>query len=95
MIHELDLGLNHVVRKWSAPLDRSAHYLIPVPGGADGPSGVLVGSQGWLSWYFIDNEPVKIPLPTRFDPADPLDESERKLPIIVSHAVHKMKKVLL
>jgi splicing factor 3B subunit 3 len=27
--YELDLGLNHVVRKWSGPVDRLANLLIP------------------------------------------------------------------
>jgi len=30
--YELDLGLNHVVRKWSDPVDNGANLLIPVPG---------------------------------------------------------------
>ena len=42
VFYELDLGLNHVVRKWSDPIDRSANRLIAVPGGKDGPGGVLV-----------------------------------------------------
>ena len=33
-LYELDLGLNHVVRKWSEPVDNGANLLIPVPGGA-------------------------------------------------------------
>lgn len=40
--YELDLGLNTVVRKWSDPVDNGANLLIAVPGGADGPGGVLV-----------------------------------------------------
>lgn len=40
--YELDLGLNHVVRKSSDPIDRTAHRLIPVPGGQDMPGGVLI-----------------------------------------------------
>ncbi|KAG8834707.1 pre-mRNA-splicing factor rse1 [Serendipita sp. 399] len=50
--YELDLGLNHVVRKWSEPTDPRANLLVQVPGGQttsgdpptvriDGPSGVL------------------------------------------------------
>ena len=89
------MGLNHVVRKWNCPVDRSAHYLISVPGGADGPSGVLVCSEGWIGWYHLDCTPVRIPIPTRVDGCDPLDENEKRFPIIVSHAVHKMKKVFL
>ncbi len=84
-----------MIRKWNCSVDRSAHYLIPVPGGADGPSGVLVCSEGWIGWYHVDSTPVRIPIPTRVDGCDPLDENERRLPIILSHAVHKMKKVLI
>ena len=40
--YELDLGLNHIVRKWSDPVDRTSTLLFQVPGGNDGPSGVLV-----------------------------------------------------
>jgi len=40
--YELDLGLNHVIRKWSEAVSRTASMLISVPGGSDGPSGVLV-----------------------------------------------------
>ena len=36
--YELDLGLNHVVRKWSEPIDNGANHLIPVPGGTLGTS---------------------------------------------------------
>lgn len=39
--YELDLGLNHVVRKWNTPVDIHSNLLIPLAGGADGPSGVL------------------------------------------------------
>lgn len=38
-------GLNHVLRKWSTPVEATANVLIPVPGGNDGPSGVLVCSE--------------------------------------------------
>lgn len=44
--YELDLGLNHVVRKSSEEVDKTAHKLVTVPGAADGanenPGGVLV-----------------------------------------------------
>ncbi|KAJ3362319.1 Splicing factor 3B subunit 3 [Kappamyces sp. JEL0680] len=91
VMHELDLGLNHVLRKWSTPIDKTSHYLIQVPGGADGPSGVLVGSEGWITWYHMDGESVKVPIPTRIDPCDGASGPIR-VPIIVSHAVHRMKK---
>jgi splicing factor 3B subunit 3 len=39
--YELDLGLNHVTRKWSERVDDGAHLLVSVPGGTEGPSGML------------------------------------------------------
>lgn len=38
-LYELDLGLNHVVRKYSEPVDNGANLLVAVPGGGDGPGG--------------------------------------------------------
>ncbi|PVU92157.1 hypothetical protein BB561_003999 [Smittium simulii] len=48
--YELDLGLNHVVRQWSSPVDVRSNKLIMVPGGDDGPSGVLVCSEGFITY---------------------------------------------
>ena len=50
VVYELDLGLNNVVRKMSEVVDRSAHKLVPVPGGEAGPGGVLVCSQGKVAY---------------------------------------------
>ncbi len=44
--YELDMGLNHVVRRSSHPVNPLAHRLCPVPGGADGPGGVVVCAPG-------------------------------------------------
>jgi splicing factor 3B subunit 3 len=46
--YELDLGLNHVVRKWADSVDNGASLLVPVPGGGDGPGGVLVACENFL-----------------------------------------------
>lgn len=46
--YELDLGLNHVTRKLSEPVDPNANMLIPVFGGSDGPGGVLVCAENWI-----------------------------------------------
>jgi len=37
-----------VVRKWSAPVDNGANLLVPVPGGADGPGGLLVCAENFV-----------------------------------------------
>eukprot|EP00158_Paraphelidium_tribonemae_P008248 Partr_v1_DN28525_c1_g1_i1_m73348 putative Splicing factor 3b subunit len=84
-LYELDLGLNHVVRKWSQPTQPSANILIPLPGGKEGPGGVLVCSELNLTWNMMGQESVSVHFPTRDDsPA-----AHRSL--IVSYATHKMK----
>lgn len=64
--YELDLGLNHVVRKYSEPLEDFANLLIPVPGGNDGPSGLLVCSESFITYKNFGEQPdIKCPIPRR------------------------------
>jgi splicing factor 3B subunit 3 len=103
-IYELDLGLNHVVRKWSEAIDMSSHKLIMVPGGNDGPSGVLVCSENFITWMHPDYPPVRIPIPARpdiyglqsktSDGNSDESSSKHKTPgsMIISSVVHKLKK---
>jgi splicing factor 3B subunit 3 len=53
--YELDLGLNHIVRKWSEPVDRTANALYRVPGGPNAPSGVLCCGQDNITYRRIFN----------------------------------------
>ncbi|KAI9487668.1 MAG: CPSF A subunit region-domain-containing protein [Benjaminiella poitrasii] len=85
--YELDLGLNHVVRKWSEAVDRNANLLIPVPGGNDGPSGVLVCSENYIAYKHPEHEELRIPIPRR---AQPLEDSTRGI-IISTFVVHRMR----
>ena len=48
--YELDLGLNHVSRRWATAVHRTACCLAAVPGGADGPGGVLVGGEDYVEY---------------------------------------------
>ena len=48
--YELDLGLNHVSRRWATTVHRSACCLVACPGGADGPGGVLVGGEDYIEY---------------------------------------------
>ena len=57
--YELDLGSNHVVRKYSEPLEEHANLLISVPGGNDGPSGVIICSENYLTYKNLGDQ-VKI-----------------------------------
>lgn len=69
--YELDLGLNHVVRKWSEPIARTANFLLTVPGGDDGPSGVLICGENWVGYKNQGHPEVRTALPRRADlPAD-------------------------
>eukprot|EP00983_Pelagomonas_calceolata_P029314 918144-Pelagomonas_calceolata.AAC.4 len=49
------------VRKWSDPVDNGANMLIPVPGGADGPGGVLVCAENFIIYKNQDHEEVGAP----------------------------------
>ena len=53
--YELDLGLNHIVRKWAEPVDRTANMLFRVPGGPNAPSGVLVCGEDSITYRRIYN----------------------------------------
>mmetsp|Transcript_4234 Transcript_4234/g.6990 ORF Transcript_4234/g.6990 Transcript_4234/m.6990 type:complete len:1205 (-) Transcript_4234:464-4078(-) len=83
--YELDLGLNHVVRKWSDPVDNGANLLIAVPGGADGPGGVLVCAENFIIYKNQDHEEVRAVIPRRNNlPGD-------RGVLIVTYAAHKKK----
>ncbi|KAJ5579391.1 Pre-mRNA-splicing factor rse1 [Penicillium hetheringtonii] len=85
--YELDLGLNHVVRKWSDPVDRTANMLFQVPGGADGPSGVLVCAEDNITYRHSNQDAFRVPIPRR---RGPTENPERKR-TIVSGVMHKMR----
>merc|ERR1712129_207854 len=52
--YELDLGLNHVSRKWSTNIASTACCIASLPGGSDGPSGILIGCENYIE-YIHDN----------------------------------------
>lgn len=83
--YELDLGLNHVVRKWSEPISRTANFLLTVPGGDDGPSGVLICGENWISYKNQGHVEVRAAVPRRHN----LPVSRGVL--IVTGTVHKQK----
>lgn len=63
--YELDLGLNHVVRKASEPIDNGANHLIAVPGGGDGPGGVLVCAENFIIYKNQGHDDVRAVIPRR------------------------------
>jgi splicing factor 3B subunit 3 len=57
--YELDLGLNHVVRKWATEIPKSSHHLISVP-------DKLVCYENFLLYKNQGHPDVIAPIPQRF-----------------------------
>jgi splicing factor 3B subunit 3 len=87
VFYELDLGLNHVVRRWSDPVARSATRLFPVPGGADGPSGVIVCGLDNITYRNSNQEAFRVTIPRRRGVLENPDRQRQ----IVAGIMHKMK----
>ncbi|RDW71164.1 hypothetical protein BP6252_07727 [Coleophoma cylindrospora] len=85
--YELDLGLNHVVRKWADPVDRTATILFQVPGGTDGPSGVLVCGEDNITYRHSNQEAFRVAIPRR---RGATEDPQRKR-TIVAGVMHKLK----
>ncbi len=85
--YELDLGLNHVVRKWSDVVDRTANILFQVPGGTDGPSGVLVCGEENVTYRHSNQEAFRVPVPRRRG----VTEDPHRKRYITAGVMHKMR----
>lgn len=83
--YELDLGLNHVVRKWSEPISRTANFLLSVPGGDSWPSGVLICGENWISYKHQGHVEIRAPIPRRHN------LPKEKGVLITSGTLHKQK----
>lgn len=85
--YELDLGLNHVSRRWAKDVHSSACCLASLHGGADGPSGILVGGEDWIEYLHEGlEEKIICAIPRR-----KLHPAEKGI-LITKMAVHKQKK---
>ena len=77
-----------MVRKYSEPLEEHANFLIAVPGGSDGPSGVLICSENYITYKNFGDQPdIRCPIPRR---KHDLDDPEHGM-ILVTSATHKLK----
>eukprot|EP01053_Blabericola_migrator_P001067 Blabericola_migrator_1__1066@NODE_1270_length_4934_cov_107_196014_g857_i0_p1_GENE_NODE_1270_length_4934_cov_107_196014_g857_i0NODE_1270_length_4934_cov_107_196014_g857_i0_p1_ORF_typecomplete_len1253_score244_13MMS1_N/PF10433_9/1_8e123CPSF_A/PF03178_15/8_5CPSF_A/PF03178_15/1_8CPSF_A/PF03178_15/6_4e68CNH/PF00780_22/35CNH/PF00780_22/1_7e02CNH/PF00780_22/3_9HPIP_like/PF18524_1/11HPIP_like/PF18524_1/44_NODE_1270_length_4934_cov_107_196014_g857_i03733759 len=68
---EVDLGLNHVVRKCLLTCDKTAAKIIPVPAGAEfseGPGGVLVCCENCIQFKKPDHPDLTCMFPRRINP---------------------------
>jgi splicing factor 3B subunit 3 len=87
VFYELDLGLNHVIRKWTDTVDRSSNLLFQVPGGTDGPSGVLVCGEENITYRHSNQDGFRVPIPRR---RGATEDPQRKR-FIVAGVMHKMR----
>jgi splicing factor 3B subunit 3 len=65
--YELDLGLNHVTRRFAMDVADTACCGVGLPGGADGPGGALIGAENAI-YYIHDTSQQSIlscPIPQR------------------------------
>ncbi len=71
VVYEHDLGVNNVTRKETRDLHAGANLLLGVPGGQDGPGGVLVLGENCVQ-YASESGDVLLtaPLPRRYTTAD-------------------------
>jgi splicing factor 3B subunit 3 len=70
VFYEMDLGLNHVIRKNFQIVDKSAHLLVAVPGAPDGPGGVLVFCENYVIYKKANHEDRITPYPKRYEFSD-------------------------
>lgn len=85
--YTVDMGLNHVVKSWSDVVDYSANMIIGVPGGQDGPSGVLVCAEDRIYYQHDKHASLSIPIPRR---KGATEDPNRKR-IIVAYCLHLAK----
>lgn len=84
--YEMDLGLNHVVRKNMEEIHITAHLLLPIPGNPDGPGGLVICCEGFLIYKGANGgKELKVPFPRRIG-----GPTDRNL-IVNSFAAHKQK----
>jgi splicing factor 3B subunit 3 len=75
------------MRKWSEPIDNGANLLVPVPGGGDGPGGVIICAENFVIYRNEGHEEVRTVIPRRS--SLPVDRGV----LIVSFAMHKIKSL--
>lgn len=82
--YEFDLGLNHVLLKDTETIQDSCNHLISIPGGLEGPSGLILCMEGGIQYKYPSMPTHYVPLPARKNNNDIKS-------IIVASTVHKMK----
>lgn len=82
--YTVDLGLNHVVKSWSDTVDYTANKVFGLPGGVNGPSGVIVCALGRIYYRHSKFPSFSVQIPRRVGPCEDPDRDR----IIVAGTVH-------
>ena len=82
VVYEMDLGLNHAVRKSGDEVDITSNLLLSVPGDPDGPGGIIICSQGSITYINWAKKDSKIALPQR--------KSNQTEQYIIAHTFQKI-----
>eukprot|EP00457_Paulinella_chromatophora_P000508 gb/GEZN01000508.1/.p1 GENE.gb/GEZN01000508.1/~~gb/GEZN01000508.1/.p1 ORF type:complete len:1232 (-),score=235.53 gb/GEZN01000508.1/:570-4232(-) len=92
--YELDLGLNNVTRKWQSEMrDEASNHqfncnmIVAVPGGSEGPGGVLVLAEDWVIFKNENHTDIMARIPRRYGVPD-----DRPI-MITAHATHVQKNL--
>ena len=85
--YRVDLGLNHVVREWADKVDYSSNILFQVPGGLDGPSGVVVCALESITYRQPQHDTLMVIIPRRGGVTEDPGRKRR----IVAGVVHRLK----
>ncbi|EKE42344.1 hypothetical protein ENUP19_0388G0004 [Entamoeba nuttalli] len=92
VFYELDLGLNHVIRKVAEPIDPTSNYLIPILSLNEGYHyGLFICSEDKITWFNIGHDKICIPIPKYHN------QSNTHSTLITSHVMrtHKGKHFVL
>lgn len=94
--YELDLGLNHVVKKKTIKVDSKTSHLISLPSGEIGPGGLLCCSNKEISYINIDHETLTCSIPQRLSPNLVTENEDQKTEeaIIVTSALLGQKGLM-
>lgn len=88
--YEFDLGLNHILKKHQEEIPCSSNYLLAVPGGDNGPSGVLVCSKNRISYRNLQGDKLSVSIPQTANEEEG-GSQEQGDSYVVCGATHTMK----
>ena len=89
--YEMELSLNHVVRKKNEKIDFSAHLLVPVYKTQENPGGILIFCEDFVEYRGLNNVGSKITYyPQRYE--NEHSKFKKKI-MIINYSIYKRKEI--